>query len=77
VQGEPVFLGVLGARQGKVFPIQLQAGKGIKGSGNAALGVENKQPFFQVKLSGLQQPPKGKRYIIWFVLGSTGSTQGQ
>jgi anti-sigma factor RsiW len=80
VQGTPAFLGVLGARQGKVFPIKLQAGKGIEGSGNAALGVENKQPFFQVKLSGLRQPPKGESYIIWLVLGSTGSTgstQGQ
>jgi hypothetical protein len=80
VQGTPAFLGVLGPREGKVFPIKLQAGKGIEGSGNAALGVENKQPFFQVKLSGLRQPPKGQSYIIWLVLGSTGSTgstQGQ
>jgi anti-sigma factor RsiW len=80
VQGTPAFLGVLGPRQGKVFPIKLQAGKGIEGSGNAALGVENKQPFFQVKLSGLRQPPKGQSYILWLVLGSppsAGSTQGQ
>jgi hypothetical protein len=77
VQGKPAFLGVLGSRQGNVFPIKLQAGQGVKGSGNAAIGVENKQPFFQVKLNGLDQPPKGESYIIWLVLGSTGSTQGQ
>ncbi len=74
VEGKTAFAGALGARQGKVFPIKLQAGKGIKGSGAAALGVENKQPFFQVKLSGLEPPPKGQSYIIWLVLGSN---QGQ
>jgi hypothetical protein len=56
-----------------VFPIQLQAGQGVKGSGAAALGVANKQPFFQVKLNGLDQPPKGDSYIIWLVLGATQS----
>lgn len=73
VQGKPTFLGVLGARQGKVFPIELQADKGVKGSGTAALGVANKQPFFQVKLDGLEQPPKGDSYIIWLVLGQAQS----
>jgi hypothetical protein len=74
VQGKPTFLGVLGPRQGKVFPIPLQAGQGVKGSGTAALGVTSKQPFFQVKLKGLEQPPKGENYIIWLVLGQA---QGQ
>jgi hypothetical protein len=73
VEGKTVFIGVIGARQGKVFPIKLQAGKGVKGSGSAALGVANKQPFFQVKLDGLQQPPKGKSYIIWLVVASNQS----
>ena len=77
VQGKPTFLGVVGTRQGKVFPISLQPGKGVKGSGNAALGVENKQPFFQIKLNGLEQPPKDKSYITWLVLGQTAPTQGQ
>jgi hypothetical protein len=78
VQGKPEFLGVIGSRQGRVFPIKLQAGKGVKGSGSAALGVANKQPFFQIKLQGLKQPPKGQSYIIWLVLGSSqGSSQGQ
>jgi hypothetical protein len=70
VQGRPEFLGVVAARQGKVFPIQLRAGKGVKGSGDAALGIANKQPFFQIRLQGLQQPPKGQSYIIWLVLGT-------
>ena len=73
VQGKPTFLGVIGARQGNVFPIQLQAGQGVKGSGAAALGVTNKQPFFQVNLDGLEQPPKGDSYIIWLVLGQVQS----
>jgi len=70
VEGKTVFIGVVGAQKGNVFPIKLQAGKGIKGSGTAALGVANKQPFFQVKMNGLQQPPNGESYIIWLVLGT-------
>jgi hypothetical protein len=73
VEGKTVFVGVIGARKGKVFPIKLSAGKGVKGSGTAALGVANKQPFFQVKMSGLEQPPNGQSYIIWLVLGSNQS----
>jgi hypothetical protein len=74
VQGHIEFLGVVGAKQGKTFPIELRAGNGVKGSANAALGVTHKQPFFQVKLQGLQQPPKGESYIIWLVVGTS---QGQ
>jgi len=78
VEGTPQFLGVLGARQGSVFPIALQPAKGVKGSGDAALGVTNKQAFFQIKLQGLDQPPKGKNYIIWLLLGTSQSaSQGQ
>jgi anti-sigma factor RsiW len=73
VEGKTVFIGVIGARKGKVFPIRLEAGKGIKGSGTAALGVTNQQPFFQVKMTGLEQPPKGESYIIWLVLGTSQS----
>ena len=78
VQGNPEFLGVIGSPKGKVFPIALRAAKGIKGSGSAALGVTDKQPFFQIKLQGLEQPPKGQNYIIWLVLGtSQAGGQGQ
>jgi hypothetical protein len=73
VTGKTVFIGVVGAKKGKTFPIKLSAGKGIKGSGTAALGVANKQPFFDVKLDGLQPPPKGESYIIWLVLGTSQS----
>jgi hypothetical protein len=79
VQGKVEFIGVVGSRQGKVFPIQFQAGKDVKGSGKAALGVaSNKTPFFQVKLQGLKQPAKDETYIIWLVVGtSQGTSQGQ
>ena len=70
VDGKTEFLGVVGARKGKVFPIQLTAAKNVKGSGAAALGVTNKQPFFQVKMTGLEQPTNGSSYIIWLVVGS-------
>ncbi len=70
VEGQTDFIGVVGAKKGKVFPIQLTAGKNVKGSGTAALGVTNKQPFFQVKMTGLAQPPNGSSYIIWLVVGT-------
>jgi len=70
VEGTTDFIGVVGAKKGKVFPIQLTAGKNVKGSGTAALGVTNKQPFFQVKMTGLAQPPNGSSYIIWLVVGT-------
>ena len=70
VEGKTEFLGVVGSKKGKVFPVQLTAGKNVKGSGAAALGVANKQPFFQVKMTGLEQPPNGSSYIIWLVVGS-------
>ncbi len=75
VQGRTDFVGVVGAKQGKVFPIQLKAGKNVKGSGTAALGIANKQPFFQTKMTGLAQPPNGSSYIIWLVLGTSQNQQ--
>lgn len=69
VQGQKDFVGVVGAKKGNVLPVQFTAGKGVKGSGVAALGVANKQPFFQVKLTGLDQPPNGSSYIVWLVVG--------
>jgi hypothetical protein len=68
IQGKTVFRGVIGARQGRVVPIKFQQGKDVNGSGAAALGVENRQPFFQVRLQGLEQPAKGESYIIWLVV---------
>ena len=70
VEGQTDFIGVVGSKKGKVFPIQLTAGKNVKGSGTAALGVTNKQPFFQVKMTGLTPPPNGSSYIIWLVVGT-------
>jgi hypothetical protein len=75
VEGQTDFIGVVGSKKGKVFPIQLTAGKNVKGSGTAALGVTNKQPFFQVKMTGLAQPPNGSSYIIWLVVGTAPKQQ--
>ena len=75
VEGKTDFIGVVGSKKGKVFPIQLTAGKNVKGSGTAALGVTNKQPFFQVKMTGLAQPPNGSSYIIWLVVGTAQKQQ--
>jgi hypothetical protein len=75
VQGERKFVGVIGAKQGKSFPIKLQPAQGVKGSGAAALGVTHQQPFFDVNLQGLEQPAKDESYIIWLVLGASQSQQ--
>jgi hypothetical protein len=75
VEGKTNFVGVVGSQKGKVFPIPLTAAKNVKGSGQAALGVANKQPFFQIKLTGLQQPPKGSSYIVWLVVGTSQKSQ--
>ncbi|MFL5892005.1 MAG: hypothetical protein ACJ75I_04615 [Solirubrobacterales bacterium] len=78
VQGKIQFVGVVGAPKNNVAQIPLQANKGVKGSGTAALGLANKTPFFQVKLQGLEQPSKNQSYIIWLVVGtSQGQGQGQ
>lgn len=80
IQGQREFVGVIGSpKGGKVAPIAFQAGKGVKGSATAALGVTQKQAFFQIKLQGLKQPSKSQSYIVWLVLGPTqgGGNQGQ
>lgn len=78
VQGKVEFLGVAGAQKGNTIPIKLTPGKGVNGSGTAALGMANQTPFFQIKLQGLKQPSKSESYIIWLVVGTTqGQNQGQ
>jgi hypothetical protein len=71
VEGTTAFTGIVNsakARKG-VIPIPLTASKGVSGSGAAALGVASgKQPFFDLRLSGVKQAPKGSAYIVWFVL---------
>ena len=48
---------------------EISAGNGIKGSGDAALALpRGSEPLFQLKLDGVEQPPKGSAYIVWFVL---------
>ena len=71
VKGEPTFTGIVNPANAsnRVIPIPLKAGTGVRGSGAAALGLAGaNQPFFKLKLTGVEQPPKGSAYIVWFVL---------
>jgi hypothetical protein len=71
VEGKTAFTGVVNladARQGAI-PIPLTAAAGVKGSGAAALGAKGKQAFFQLRLNGVEPPPKDSAYILWFVVG--------
>jgi hypothetical protein len=71
VKGKTAFTGIVNATkaQKNVIPIPLRAQGGTSGSGAAALGVaKGNQPFFDLKLTGLDQAPKGSAYIVWFVL---------
>ena len=71
VKGKPAFTGIVNPASGnnRVTPIPLRASKGVQGSGAAALGVAStNQPFFQVKLTGVDPAPNGSAYIAWFVL---------
>jgi hypothetical protein len=71
VKGQSAFTGIVNNANAsnRVIPIPLEASAGIRGSGAAALGLaEANQPFFQLKLTGVEQPPQGSAYIVWFVL---------
>jgi hypothetical protein len=71
VKGEPIFTGIVNTANAsnQVIPIPLKAGQGVRGEAAAALGLARaNQPFFQLKLSGVEQPPQGSAYIVWFVL---------
>jgi hypothetical protein len=72
VKGRTAFTGIVNSAnaQKNVIPIPLQAGQGIHGSGAAAIGLASaKQPFFDLRLTGIDEPPKGSAYIVWFVVG--------
>lgn len=71
VEGKTAFAGIVNSAnaQKNVIPIPLQAGRGVKGSGAAALGLASgNQPFLDLKLNGLEPAPKGSAYIVWFVV---------
>ena len=71
VKGQSAFTGIVNNANAsnRVIPIPLEASAGVRGSGAAALGLaEANQPFFQLKLTGVEQPPQGSAYIVWFVL---------
>jgi hypothetical protein len=70
VKGKTAFTGIVNAAktQKKVIPIPLRAQPGVRGSGAAALGVNGKQPFFDLQLNGLEQAPKGSAYVVWLVV---------
>jgi hypothetical protein len=71
VKGKTAFTGIVNSAnaQKNVIPIPLKAGDGVRGSGAAALGLASaNQPFFDLRLSGVKQAPKGSAYIVWFVI---------
>ena len=71
VKGQSSFTGIVNTANAsnRVIPIPLEASAGVRGSGAAALGLAGaNQPFFQLKLTGVEQPPQGSVYIVWFVL---------
>jgi hypothetical protein len=70
VKGEPAFTGIVNPANAskRVIPIPLEADTGVRGSGAAALGLAANEPFFQLKLTGVEQPPQDSAYIVWFVL---------
>jgi hypothetical protein len=73
VEGKTAFAGIVNSAgaQRNVIPIPLQPGEGVKGSGDAALALPTgNEPLFQLKLTGVEQPPKGSAYIVWFVLAT-------
>ena len=71
VEGKTIFNGVVNSANASkgVIPIPLEAAPGVKGTGVAALGVStSKQAFFELRLTGIEQPPEGSAYILWFVV---------
>jgi hypothetical protein len=70
VTGSPAFVGVAGDRKGNTIPVDLNALKGVRGSGSATLDLTNsKSPVLDVKLTDAEAPPKGQVYVVWFVFG--------
>lgn len=73
VEGKTAFAGIVNSAnaQRNVIPIPLQPGPGVKGTGDAALALARaNEPLLQLKLTGVEQPPKGSAYIVWFVLAT-------
>ncbi|HXE99201.1 MAG TPA: hypothetical protein VN458_02535 [Solirubrobacterales bacterium] len=73
VKGDPAFTGIVNAANASngVIPVPLDASAGVRGSGAAALGIaKSNQPFLQLKLTDVEQPPQDSAYIVWFVLAS-------
>ena len=73
VKGDPAFTGIVNAANASngVIPVPLDASAGVRGSGAAALGLgKSNQPFLQLKLTDVEQPPQDSAYIVWFVLAS-------
>jgi hypothetical protein len=71
VKGRTIFTGVVNSANAQrgVIPIPLQAAAGVEGTGAAALGVSKaRQAIFELRLTGIEQPPKGSAYILWFAV---------
>ena len=71
VKGEPAFTGIVNAANASngVIPIPLDAPEGASRLWRRRPRARNaNQPFFQLRLTGVEQPPNDSAYIVWFVL---------
>jgi hypothetical protein len=54
------------------IPVLLKPPNGGNASGTASFGLANgQQPFVDVRIRGLQPPPKGDAYVMWMMLTQT------
>lgn len=53
----------------EITTVPLRDSGGGDASGEAKFGIANEtQPFMELRLAGLEQPPEGKTYVVWFLL---------
>ena len=53
----------------EVTTVDLKASDGGDAGGEAIFGIANEtQPFLDLRLAGLEPPPEGQTYVIWFLL---------
>ncbi len=46
-------------------------GKGSQASGTMLFSTAGQQPYFELQVSGLAQPPRGKAYVAWLMFNGT------
>jgi hypothetical protein len=51
-----------------ITTVTLRPTEGGGASGEARFGIANEsQPFVELRLGGLEQPPEGQTYVVWFL----------